>query len=113
LLCLTFLPLHFARNVHARRFAPLGSQGFFTKNRHLILTSLPRLLYVDPSTMTYKGTIPWSSKYPVSIKLIGDTKFDVLSMVDEEEGRERAYHLYVKDKEERDKWVEAINGMLK
>jgi len=34
--------------------------GFWAKTRQLILTSFPRILYVDPQQMTLRGEIPWS-----------------------------------------------------
>lgn len=36
-------------------------KGMFAKRRQLILTDTPRILYIDPETMTVKGEIPWSS----------------------------------------------------
>mmetsp|Transcript_27714 Transcript_27714/g.38543 ORF Transcript_27714/g.38543 Transcript_27714/m.38543 type:complete len:469 (+) Transcript_27714:521-1927(+) len=34
--------------------------GLFSKRRQLILTSFPRILYVDPVAMKIRGEIPWS-----------------------------------------------------
>ncbi|KAA6395211.1 MAG: putative 3-phosphoinositide-dependent protein kinase 1 [Streblomastix strix] len=36
--------------------------GLMAKERQLILTTLPRLFYVDLSTMKQKGEIPWSNE---------------------------------------------------
>ncbi|CAG8661452.1 9190_t:CDS:10, partial [Acaulospora morrowiae] len=43
-------------------------KGFFTKKRLLILTDLPRLIYVDQEKMTQKGEIYWSSRMVVELK---------------------------------------------
>ena len=87
-------------------------KGFFARERQLVLTSLPRLIYVDPATKEYKGTIPWTPQHPVSVKIVGDAKFDVVAVVDGEGGKKRAYHLYAKDKEDRDEWAKAIRELL-
>eukprot|EP00954_Amorphochlora_amoebiformis_P026507 1379687-Amorphochlora_amoeboformis.AAC.1 len=42
--------------------------GFFSKTRQLILTSFPRILYVDPKEMTLRGEIPWSDNIVAEIK---------------------------------------------
>mmetsp|Transcript_11885 Transcript_11885/g.29281 ORF Transcript_11885/g.29281 Transcript_11885/m.29281 type:complete len:485 (+) Transcript_11885:162-1616(+) len=34
--------------------------GFFSKRRQLVLTSFPRILYIDPREMRIRGEIPWS-----------------------------------------------------
>ena len=34
----------------------------FTKKRMLLLTSTPRILYIDPKKMELRGEIPWTSK---------------------------------------------------
>lgn len=46
----------------------------FSKKRQLILTDAPRLLYVDPDTMEYKGEIPWTREHPVKCVVVsGDS----------------------------------------
>lgn len=35
-------------------------KGLFAKRRQLILTDLPRLIYIDDEKMIQKGEIPWS-----------------------------------------------------
>ena len=45
-------------------------QGLFSKKRQLILTDHPRLLYVDPDTMEYKGEIPWTAEHPVKCHVV-------------------------------------------
>jgi hypothetical protein len=73
------------------------------------MTDLPRLIYVDPSAMEYKGTIPWTVANPVSVKKLSATKFDVVAMT---EAGERAYHLTALEPNGCDEWVEAINKLV-
>jgi 3-phosphoinositide dependent protein kinase-1 len=49
---------------------PTHLQGLFSKKRQLILTDAPRLLYVDPDTMEYKGEIPWTREQPVKCVVV-------------------------------------------
>ena len=44
-------------------------KGFFARERQLVLTTGPRLVYVDPATREYKGTIPWTERHPVQVKV--------------------------------------------
>lgn len=61
--------------------------GLFSKNRQMILTDTPRLLYVDRDAMELKGEIPWTAQHPVKfIKITKDT-FDILCTKSN-----RAYH---------------------
>lgn len=83
-------------------------KGFFSKNRQLILTDLPRLVYVDPTAMEYKGNIPWNVSQPVQVKKLSDKKFDVVATM--EGGEKRAYHLTAQDGA--DHWIEAIQHQL-
>ena len=78
-------------------------KGFFSKNRQLILTDLPRLVYVDPVAMELKGTIPWPSGRPLRLEKLSATRFDVISHT---LGKERAYHLTAP--EGCDDWINAI-----
>lgn len=84
-------------------------KGFFTKSRVLILTNKPRLIYVDPDSMVYKGTIPWTKETPVRVKRLSEVKFDVIATKDG--GEERAYHLSDLGGD-CGHWVEAILSML-
>src|SRR5438552_242000 len=36
-------------------------RGIFAKRRMLILTALPRLIYINPDSMEKKGEVPWSA----------------------------------------------------
>jgi hypothetical protein len=50
-------------------------QGLFSKKRQLILTSTPRLIYVDPHSMELKGEIPWTKEHPVSVSVVSTGRF--------------------------------------
>eukprot|EP01032_Pedospumella_encystans_P024555 gene24555-27770_t len=63
-------------------------KGLFSKKRQLILTDHPRLLYVDPDTMEYKGEIPWTVDRPVKCHVKNAKEFDVVCSV-----TGRAYHI--------------------
>lgn len=43
-------------------------KGLFARKRMLLLTTGPRLVYVDPVQMVKKGEIPWSSELRVEPK---------------------------------------------
>lgn len=43
-------------------------KGLFARKRMLLLTTGPRLVYVDPVQMVKKGEIPWSAELRVEIK---------------------------------------------
>lgn len=43
-------------------------KGLFARRRMLLLTTGPRLFYVDPINMVLKGEIPWSSDLRVEAK---------------------------------------------
>eukprot|EP01137_Pigoraptor_chileana_P029787 Opistho-2@15451 len=43
-------------------------KGLFSKRRQLILTDLPRLLYIDTEKMIVKGEIPWSASLQPEFK---------------------------------------------
>lgn len=43
-------------------------KGLFARRRMLLLTTGPRLFYVDPVNMVLKGEIPWSSELRVEAK---------------------------------------------
>lgn len=48
----------------------LKRKGLFSKRRQLILTDSPRLLYVDPDTMAFKGEVPWTHENPVRCTIV-------------------------------------------
>lgn len=52
------------------RFAGLvwKRKGLSIKKRHLILTNLPRLFYIDPKKMIVRGEIPWSEHLRPELK---------------------------------------------
>ncbi|RLN21258.1 hypothetical protein BBJ28_00002845 [Nothophytophthora sp. Chile5] len=77
-------------------------KGLFSKKRHLILTSKPRLIYIDPIRMKQKGEIPWSDNLYVQSK--SATAFDVVTP-------NRVYHLNDLINGSK-KWIEAINAAL-
>jgi hypothetical protein len=88
---------------HFSKFLGQGEKivlcGLVNKRRHfalscqtrvLILTSNPRLIYVDPDSMQLKGEVPWDVEHPINV-LISESDpsmFDVLSPLD----GNRAYH---------------------
>lgn len=43
-------------------------KGLFSRRRMLLLTTGPRLFYVDPVNMVLKGEIPWSADLQVEVK---------------------------------------------
>lgn len=43
-------------------------KGLFARRRMLLLTTGPRLFYVDPVSMVLKGEIPWSPELRVEAK---------------------------------------------
>eukprot|EP01034_Spumella_vulgaris_P022708 gene22708-28861_t len=81
-------------------------KGMFSKKRQLILTDRPRLFYVDPDSMSFKGEIPWTYDFPVSCAIKNAKEFDVRCS---KSGR--SYHLL--DSEAGSQiWVDLINAML-
>lgn len=43
-------------------------KGLFARRRMLLLTTGPRMFYVDPVNMVLKGEIPWSPELRVEAK---------------------------------------------
>lgn len=43
-------------------------KGVFARKRMLLLTTGPRLIYIDPAQMVKKGEIPWSQEMRVEAK---------------------------------------------
>ena len=50
--------------------------GLFSKRRQLILTDAPRLFYICPKTLTYKGCVPMQKGY-MSVTVAKGTSFDI------------------------------------
>ncbi len=73
--------------------------GLFSRKRQLILTTRPRLLYVDPQRMVVKGEIPWRSDISAHRKT--RRNFEILS------GKQR-YRVTCLS-HEADAWVKAIS----
>jgi 3-phosphoinositide dependent protein kinase-1 len=53
-------------------------RGIFSKRRQLILTTVPRFLYVDVAKMELKGEIQWEPELSVEVK---DAKHFVVQTV--------------------------------
>ncbi|EQC40459.1 AGC/PDK1 protein kinase [Saprolegnia diclina VS20] len=77
-------------------------KGLFSKKRQLILTSKPRLIYIDAIRMRQKGEIPWSDSMYITIK--NSSTFDVVTP-------NRVYHLSDAANGSK-KWSDAINASL-
>jgi len=82
-------------------------KGLFSKNRVLLFTDKPRLLYVDPlAGNELKGEIPWTREQPVTVVVIDATHFDMVSPADSG----RAYHFVSTDPAcNSDKWADVVN----
>lgn len=46
----------------------LPASRLLSRKRQLILTSRPRLLYVDPKAMQLKGEVPWSAQLRAEVR---------------------------------------------
>lgn len=70
----------FLLDTESIRFSTVVSKrrGLFSKQRQLILTSKPRLIYIDPIRMRQKGEIPWSSEIYVQLK--NKSSFDIVTV---------------------------------
>jgi 3-phosphoinositide dependent protein kinase-1 len=55
-------------------------KGLFSRKRFLILTDMPRLIYIDPDIMVQKGVIPWSVREPVRPHRKSASTFDVITV---------------------------------
>ena len=78
-------------------------KGWSHKERRLILTSKPRLFYLDENGK-YKGTIPWTSVDQISASKVSATQFDVAQGLSD-----RVYH-FTDKAQGADPWVELINA---
>lgn len=81
--------------------------GLFSKKRQLILTDTPRLIYVDPDRMEFKGKIPWTTEHPVRCFVVSGKDFDVYSAL-----TGRTYHLTDDDDIGSQLWLERIHGLV-
>ncbi|KAF2070362.1 hypothetical protein CYY_008318 [Polysphondylium violaceum] len=77
-------------------------KGLSIKQRQLILTSSPRLIYVDPKKVQLKGQIPWSDSIKPEIR--GSTNFVIYTP-------KRKYLLEDVDGAPQ-KWVDAIQSVM-
>ncbi|GAM19961.1 hypothetical protein SAMD00019534_031360 [Acytostelium subglobosum LB1] len=77
-------------------------KGFSIKKRQLILTSQPRLIYIDPKKMELKGEIPWSSSLKPEAK--NNSNFIIQTP-------KRKYLLEDVDHNSQ-KWIDAISSTL-
>ena len=82
-------------------------RGIFSKKRQLILTSTPRLVYVDPDTMELKGEIPWTEEKTVKCTVITNISFDIFCSVSG-----RSYHITDSGDAGAAMWVDLINAMV-
>jgi len=82
-------------------------RGIFSKKRQLILTSTPRLIYVDPDTMELKGEIPWTEEKTVKCTVITNISFDIFCSVSG-----RSYHITDSGDAGAAMWVDLINAMV-
>eukprot|EP00730_Choanoeca_flexa_P016555 TRINITY_DN7850_c0_g1_i1.p1 TRINITY_DN7850_c0_g1~~TRINITY_DN7850_c0_g1_i1.p1 ORF type:complete len:529 (+),score=85.81 TRINITY_DN7850_c0_g1_i1:72-1658(+) len=78
-------------------------KGLFSKRRQLILLDTPRLIYIDPDNMEFKGEIPWSLQMMPQYKNM-KTFFVHTPM--------RTYYLEDIDRESIT-WVDAIQQLLR
>ena len=77
-------------------------KGLFSKKRQLILTTKPRLIYVDPIRMKQKGEIPWSEN--IYIQLKNSTTFDIVTP-------NRVYHI-TDSINGSQRWADSLNQAL-
>ena len=76
-------------------------KGLFSKKRQLILTTKPRLIYVDPIRMKQKGEITWSEN--IYIQLKNHTTFDIVTP-------KRVYH--ITDYSGAQRWADSLKQAL-
>ena len=82
-------------------------RGLFSRRRQLILTDKPRLLYVDPEQLVFKGEIPWTDLHPVTCVSVNSVSFDVEAQI-----TGRKYHLTSYDADSCTLWISLINAAL-
>jgi 3-phosphoinositide dependent protein kinase-1 len=81
--------------------------GLFSKKRQLILTDAPRLIYVDPDKMEFKGKIPWTLEHQVRCSVINAKEFDVYSAL-----TGRTYHLTDDNDIGAQVWFEMVHAVI-
>lgn len=81
----------------------LKRKGLFSKRRMLILTQVPRFVYIDPESMEKKGEIPWSSSLWAEMK--NESTFYIHTP-------KRTYYMQAQDVGARE-WVDTINQVIK
>eukprot|EP00475_Leptophrys_vorax_P036111 TRINITY_DN6041_c0_g1_i3.p1 TRINITY_DN6041_c0_g1~~TRINITY_DN6041_c0_g1_i3.p1 ORF type:complete len:239 (-),score=55.32 TRINITY_DN6041_c0_g1_i3:221-937(-) len=82
--------------VHKRR-------GLFSKRRMLILTNLPRFVYIDAAKMEKKGEITWSNSLRAELK--SDSVFYIHTP-------NRSYYMQAEGSPGSKSWVDQINAMI-
>ena len=73
-------------------------------NRQLILTSKPRLFYLDPQTSTFKGEIEWPRDCPVTVEEANKTTLKVSC-------KGRSYK-FIDSKNGAQFWVDKLNSVV-
>lgn len=81
-------------------------KGLFSRHRLMVLTNKPRLFYLDPTTMTLKGEVPWDVKHPVKCQQISEYGFDIHSTL-----TGRVYHITDSDAGSQ-MWIDLIHAMV-
>jgi 3-phosphoinositide dependent protein kinase-1 len=72
----------------------------------MVLTNKPRLFYLDPSTMTLKGEVPWDASHPLRCQAVSEYGFDIHSSLSG-----RTYHITDSDAGAQ-MWIDLIHAMV-
>jgi 3-phosphoinositide dependent protein kinase-1 len=81
-------------------------KGLFARHRLMVLTNKPRLFYLDPSTMTLKGEVPWDARHPLRCQPVSEYGFDIHSSLSG-----RTYHITDSDAGAQ-MWIDLIHAMV-